>query len=417
MLAEFPASLALVFISMRMFYDTLYARRFALSCISFPYSIGCMRVLDRHIFLSLTAVFFLALSSLLLLFFSVLILRYSRLISEHHQFLSAVVATCIAGIPMHVSFFVPPASGVATFLCMRGWQREGAWLGGVASGYGVRRWRAPFLLFAVFCCLVGWLFTLWLGPYGARVYFARVNDLYADRFFLSTEPKRFVKLTDGVTLWVESKPTQDDLRNLVLTIKRAGGSTIIAAQSGRLLRSESGLMFEAHNGTVSRFDGSVSQTTNFQRLRYGLEELLNPPQRWQNRLKEWTRLEIPTPLLLKRIARVRQADADSTQTLDTETLQQGERARREFVLRLAYPLLAPVYVLAIFALCVPTRARSEGRNGLAVFSFLILYSTAHIYAITLAERGGWATAAVFALSAAVAAGAYALATRKSSVMT
>ena len=388
-----------------------------------------MRVLDRHILSSLTAVFFLALASLLLLFFSVLILRYSRLISEHHQVLSAVVATCVVGIPMHVSFFVPPASGIAAFLCMRGWQREGAWLGGVTSGYDVRRWRVPFLLFAFLCSLIGWMFTLWLGPYSARAYFSRVNDLYADRFFLSTEPKRFVELTDGVELWVESKPTQDDLRNLVLTIQKEEGQTIVAAQSGRLLRSKDGLMFEAHNGTVLRFDESASQTISFQNLRYGLESLLNPSQNWQDRWEKWTRLEIPTTLLLERIARARQGDTDIP-TLDSETLQKGEyegeqegeqageQARREFVLRLAYPLLAPVYVLAIFALCIPTRARGKNRwDGLFSFSFLLLYSTAHIYAITLSERGDLATGAVFLLSAVVCLGAYGFAERKASRQT
>ena len=379
---------------------------------------GCMRVLDRHIFSSLTAVFFLALSSLLLLFFSVLILRYSSLISEHHQVLSAVVATCVAGIPMHVSFFVPPAAGLAAFLCMRGWQREGAWLGGLASGYGVRRWQVPFLLFALSCALIGWMFTLWLGPYGARIYFSRVSDLYADRFFLSTKPRRFAELTDGVKLWVEEKPLPDELRNLVLTIEKKGRHTTVAAQSGRLLRSAGGLMFEAHNGTVSRFDSNVSQTIRFQRLRYGLEELLNPPQHWQNRWREWTRLEIPTVLLLERIARVRQAERADTATPDAETLRKGEQARRELVLRLAYPLLAPIYVLAIFALSVPRGARSEGRwNGLASFSFLIVYTTVHIYAITLSERGGLATVAVFVLSAVVCAGACALAVRQASRQT
>ena len=428
-----------------------------------------MRVLDRHIFSSLTAVFFLALASLLLLFFSVLILRYSRLISEHHQVLSAVVATCVVGIPMHVSFFVPPAAGIAAFLCMRGWQRDGAWLGGVVSGYDVRRWRVPFLLFAFLCSLIGWMFTLWLGPYGARAYFSRVNDLYADRFFLSTEPKRFVELTEGVELWVESKPTQDDLRNLVLTIQKDESTTIVAAQSGRLLRSKDGLMFEARNGTVLRFDENASQTISFQRLRYGLESLLNPSQDWQDRWEEWTRLEIPTTLLLERIARARQGDTD-IQTLDSETRQkgeqggeqegeyeseyegeyegeqgseyegeqeseyegeqgseyegeqgneyEGEQARREFVLRLAYPLLSPVYVLAIFALCIPTRARGKNRwDGLFSFSFLLLYSTAHIYAITLSERGGLATASVFLISAAVCLGAYLLAERKATRQT
>ncbi len=405
-----------------------------------------MRVLDRHIFSSLTAVFLLALVSLLLLFLSVLILRYSSLISEHHQVLSAVVATCVAGLPMHVSFFIPPASGIATFLCMRNWQREGAWLGSVSAGYDIRRWRIPFLLFALFCSVMGWVFTLWIGPYGARVYFARVDNLYADRFFLSTEPKRFVDLTHGVRLWVESKPSQDELRNLVLTIKKKEHHTLLAAQSGRLLRSENGMMLEAHNGTVSVFEKNVSQTIHFKRFRYGLENLLNSPLNWQTRWKEWTRLEIPTPLLVKRIALAQQAHADNSATQDNEreyseiqdgereyrarqdkarqdkarqgnkTLVKGERARREFVLRLAYPLLSTVYVLAIFALAAPTRARGENRwSGLAAFSFLLVYSTAHIYAITLSERGIWATGAVFALSAAVCSGAYALTERKADV--
>ena len=372
-----------------------------------------MRVLDRHIFSSLTAVFLLALASLLLLFFSVLILRYSSLISEHHQVLSAVVITCIVGIPMHVSFFIPPASGIATFLCMRNWQREGAWLGSVASGYDIRRWRIPFLLFALFCSVMGWVFTLWIGPYGARDYFARVGNLYADRFFLSTEPKRFVELTDGVRLWVESKPSQDDLRNLVLTIKKDDRHTLLAAQSGRLLRSEGGMMLEARNGTVSIFEKKVSQTIRFDKFYYGLESLLNPQRNWQTRWKNWTRLEIPTSLLLERIALARQTNADNLEAQKRETLLQGERARREFVLRLAYPLLSPVYVLAIFALAAPRRARGENRwNGLAAFSFVIVYSTAHIYAVTLSERGGWATGVVFALSAAVCASAYALTERK-----
>ena len=392
----------------------LYARTFlhyhALSPLA---RTGCMRVLDRHILISLTAFFFLALASLSLLFFSVLILRYSPFLSEHHQVLSAVFAACAAGIPMHVHFFIPPAAGIAAFLCLRGWQREGAWLGGIACGYGVRRWRAPFLLFALFCTMIGWIFTLWLGPVGARIYFPRVSGLYVDRFFLTTEPKRFVELTRGVHLWVESKSARDDLRNFVLMIEEGKHSTLVAAQSGRILRSERGMMLEAHNGTVWRMEEDVSQTIRFQGLRYGLERFLNPPRSWQNRWREWTRLEIPTTLLVERIARARQADAESS-----ATLLKGERARREFVLRLAYPLLAPVYVLAIFALFVPTRQRVENRwSGFAIFSFLIVYSTAHIYAITLSERGGWATSAVFVLSAALCAGAYTLAERKAAIRT
>ncbi len=431
-----------------MLFGALYACRFTLSCALSSRSTGCMRVFDRHIFSSLTAVFLLALASLLLLFFSVLILRYSELISEQHRVLSAVVAACAVGLPMHVSFFLPPAAGVAAFLCLRGWQREGAWLGGLVCGYDVLRWSNPVLLFALLCSVLGWVSTLWLGPHTARIYFSRLENLYAERFLLSTEPKRFVRLTNEVHLWIESKPSLDEFRNLVLTIEKPQNKTVVAAQSGRLVQSERGLMLETQNGTLSSLQNDISQTIRFQKLRYGLEHLVNPPQRWQNRRTSWRRLEIPTSVLLQQIVRGRQASAEAKKAAVQENemqrlervahggranlergaekvedpiskeQQKGEKARRELVLRLAYPLLSPVYVLAIFALSVPRRVRFEERwNGLRSLFFLIVYSTAHIYAITLSEQGGWATGAVFLLVATVCTAAYALARHKASSQT
>ena len=365
-----------------------------------------LKVIDRHILSLLVRIFSIALASLLLIFLSLLVLRYSTLISDNNQVLSAVVWTCIVGLPMHVSYFIPVAVAVAAFYTIKKMHQDSSLLGALSLGYKSSSLQKQFILFGAICAIITMVFTIWLGPLSARAYYTRLNILQADRLFLYTEPKTFVRLTSQSTIWIENKTSDSTMENIILDIKSKNGEMLMVAQYARVLRTEKGVMLEARDGTIWRKDGKQRQVINFEKFLYGFESLLAPKKAWVRRLQKlWTRDEVPSAMLFQRVA---QAGSKKSTQKEKEI---GYLSRRELLLRFAYPLLPLIFVGLVLAICLKLPLRSMARwRGPLVFVAITVYSTAHVSAVAFSSQGGIATILVFLISGIVFAGSLLLAT-------
>ena len=364
-----------------------------------------LKVIDRHILSLLVRIFSIALASLLLTFLSLLVLRYSTLISDNNQVLSAVVWTCIVGLPMHVSYFIPVSVAVAAFYTIKKIHQERSLLGALSLGYKSSSLQKQFILFGAICATITMIFTVWLGPLSARAYYTRLSILQAERLFLYTEPKTFVRLTRQITIWIEKKTSDSTMRNIILDIKNNDSEMLMVARHARVLRTEKGVMLEAREGTIWRKDGKQRQIINFEKFLYGFESLITPKKAWVRRLQKiWTRDEVPSTMLLQRV--VKAGEKKSTQ----EEKEIGYLSRRELLLRFAYPLLPLIFVALVLAICLklPLRKMAKWRGPL-VFVAITGYSTAHVSAVAFSSQGGIATILVFLLSGIVFAASLLLA--------
>ncbi len=356
-----------------------------------------LKVIDRHILSLLVRIFSIALASLLLIFWSLLVLRYSTLISDNNQVLSAVVWTCIVGLPMHVSYFIPIAVAVAAFYTIKKLHQEKSLLGALSLGYKNKCLQKQFVLFGCVCATITLIFTIWLAPLSARAYYTRLNILKADRLLLYTEPKTFIRITSNSTIWIEKKTSDSSMQNIIFDIKDKNSQILMVARYGKVLRTEGGVMLEARDGAIWRKDGAQLHIINFEKFLYGFEALITPKKGWVGRLQKiWTRDEVPSTILFQRVAK-----ADDAKSSKKE-LEIAYLSRRELMLRFAYPLLPLIFVTIVLAICLrlPLRAMPKLR-GPCVFVAIIGYSAAHISAVTISSQGGIATFFVFMLSAIV----------------
>lgn len=345
----------------------------------------------------LTRIFFVALMSILSIYFSLLVLRYGNLISENNQGLSSILWACIVGMPMHVSFFIPIATAIATFFTISILQQQNSLLGAFALGYRRRSLVMQCVAFGLIATAITATFTLFIGPPAARAYYTRLSMLHADRLFIYTEPKKFIKLTDKSTIWMEEKPSEATMLNIVFDMKDKKQEVLIVAQKGRVLRTEKGMMIEVSNGTIWRRQGQKRQILEFEKMLYGVNSLLTSTHGWVRRIQKfWTRSEIPTRTLLARIKKAKSIKHSQKEKIS------AHHARRELTLRLAFPLLPTVFVALICAICLtPSIRKAPKWRAVIVFAILLIYACIHVAAVILSSKGGLSTTIVFLLSALV----------------
>ncbi len=294
---------------------------------------------------------------------------------------------------MNVSYFIPISAAVAAFYTIKTLHQEKSLLGAVSLGYKNSSLRKQFILFGFICASITLVFTIWIAPLAARAYYTRLNILQADRLFLYTEPKTFVRLTSESTIWIEKKLNDSTMQNMLFSIENKNSEMLMVARYGKVLRTDKGVMLEAREGSIWRKDGSQRQIINFEKFLYGFESLLTPKQGWVRRLQKiWKRDEVPTAILFERVAK---AAAKSTQ----REIEIANLSRRELLLRFTYPLLPLIFVALILAICLklPLRGMPKFRGPL-VFAAITGYSAAHVSLVTVSSQGGMATIIVFLTS-------------------
>ena len=221
------------------------------------------------------------------------------------------------------------------------------------------------LIFSIVCMFAQIILSSYFSPLSKSIARNYLKNSNIDFFTSLIKDRKFINITQGLTIFIEKKVENGIYENIFLEDKTKNNSKLIYASKGLLIDDEAQKNLELFNGKIMNIDGSKMNIFDFDQISFNLQNLSSKT------ITVFKIQEISTILLLNCFFKINKSDIKK---FDCQNKIMND-IKIEIFNRLYKPIFIPVIVLISSFLLLFSKNENNYKkktNYLFLIGFIVL---------------------------------------------